>query len=89
VVATALRPMPPTGPGPESAIGGGYYALYSAYTNLLYIVRLSDGRQWVMPIPLDEFGALLNNVSYVDDTYVYFKTGTNIFRQRLDALGPR
>lgn len=88
VVPTALRPMPPTGPGPESAIGGGHYALYSAYTNLLYIVRLSDGRQWVMPIPLDEFGALLNNVSYVDDTYVYFKTGTNIFRQRLDALGP-
>lgn len=37
---------------------------------------------------MDEWRALLNDVSYVDATYVTRKTDTHVYRQRLDALGP-
>ena len=88
VVPTLRRSTPAVGPNPGAAIGGGYYVYYSGFTELIYIVRLSDARQWTMAAPVDEYRAKLSDISYVDDTYLYFRTQTEIYRQRLDALGP-
>jgi hypothetical protein len=88
VVPTLRRLTPAVGPAPGAAIGGGYYVYHSAYTGLIYVVRLSDARQWTMTAPVDEHRAALSDITYVDDTYLYFRTQTEIYRQRLDALGP-
>lgn len=84
---TAVRTMPATGPGVISAVGGGYYAT-SQVENEIYIVRLSDGYAVTYPIPIDEFNALIRGVNYIDDTYLFYRTETYVYRQRIDALGP-
>lgn len=88
VVPTARRALPKIPLGAPSAIGGGHYAVYSAYTNRIYVIRLSDARQWTVPVPVDEWQSLLNDVTYVDDDVLFYKTGTNVYKQRLDVLGP-
>ena len=88
VVATPRRAMAKIPAGAPSAMGSGHYAVYSADTNLMYIVRTSDAYQWTLPVPVDEWDAPLNDVTYIDDEYLFYKTGSNVYRQRLDALGP-
>ncbi len=87
VSGTERRSMPQVVPGASSAMGGGYYAVWGSST-AFYVVRLSDAQLWTVNIPMDEWQALLNHVSFIDDTFVFYKTDTHVYRQRLDALGP-
>ncbi len=88
VVGTPRRPLPQVEPGWTSAMGAGYYAVFSAEAGLIHVVRVSDAHLWTLPVPVDEWRAKLDEVTYIDDTYLFFKTETTIYRQRLDALGP-
>jgi hypothetical protein len=87
VAGTARRPMPAIEPGAWSAMSEGYYAVWGS-TTTYHVVRISDAQLWTVSIPMDEWQALLDDVSYVDATYVFYKTDTHVYRQRLDALGP-
>ncbi len=87
VDGTSRRAMPVVEPGASSAMSEGHYAVWGSPTTY-HVVRLSDARLWTVTIPMDEWQALLNDVSYVDATYVFYKTDTHVYRQRLDALGP-
>jgi hypothetical protein len=87
VVPTVVRPMPPLGPVEAGAVGDGYYALAGDGYHVL-VVRLADGRLWKMPLPPTNDGAYLHHISHVDATYVFYKTSTHVYRQRLDQLGP-
>lgn len=86
VQGTLRRAMPLVEPGYSSAMGEGYYAVWGTPTSF-HVIRLSDAQLWTVDIPMDEWQALLNDVSYVDATYVFYKTDTHVYRQRIDALG--
>lgn len=87
LVPTVVRAMPSVSPGTTSLVGAGYYAVATGERQYM-LVRLSDGRSWTVDIPVDEFNAILNNLSFLDAKYIFYKTQTGIYRQRLDALGP-
>lgn len=87
IVSTAVRAMPSVPPGTTSVMGGGYYAVATAAQEYM-VVRLTDGRSWTVDIPVDEWNAILNDLSFLDSTYVFYKTDTHVYRQRLDVLGP-
>jgi hypothetical protein len=87
VVPTPVRPMPPLSPTGSGAVGQGYYALGFDGEHIL-VVRLADGHLWKVAIPPTGDGAYLNHVTHVDATYVFCKTNTHVYRQRLDQLGP-
>lgn len=87
VVPTVVRPMPPLGPTEAGAVGDGYYAL-AGDGDHLFVVRLADGRLWKMPLPPTGDGAYLRQIAHVDATYVFYRTNTHVYRQRLDQLGP-
>mgnify|MGYP002378897144 CR=1 FL=1 len=86
VVPTVVRPMPPLGPTEAGAVGDGYYAL-AGDGDHLFVVRLADGRLWKMPLPPTGDGAYLRQIAHVDATYVFYRTNTHVYRQRLDQLG--
>ena len=87
VVPSMVRTMPPIHPSGVSALGEGHYAVGFDETSL-FVVRLADGRLWKVAIPPTSDGAYLNHVSHVDATYLFYKTSTHVYRQRLDQLGP-
>lgn len=87
VVPSARWALPRTPPQSPAAIGGGYYAVFSEETGAIHLFRLGDARQWTIAVPLDEFRARLEHVTHIDEQYVFFKTDTAVYRQRIDALG--
>lgn len=85
VVATPIRNMLAIGPGTTSAIGGGYYAVYSGYDDKVQIVRLSDGYGWIVtPAELQEF----RTISHIDEDYLVYRTTSMVVRVPLAELGP-
>lgn len=88
LVPRSLGEVPATGPAPRSAMGAGLYVAYSAYEDVITAVRLTDGHRWTVPVPRDETGALMNDLTYVDETYFFSKSSTAIYRHRLEAIGP-
>mgnify|MGYP002623939907 CR=1 FL=1 len=87
VVDTVVRPMPAIAAAGRGALGNGYYAVMDN-SPLYHVVRLSDGRMWTASIAITGDGTMLEDISHVDDTYVFYKTTYHIYRQRLDQLGP-
>jgi hypothetical protein len=87
LVPTARWSNLPVYPASNATIGDGYYAIVSETTRLLYILRLSDGRRWEVPIPNDEFQSPVQSMAYIDDQVLFFSTETQIYRLRLDAIG--
>lgn len=86
VVPTLLRAnIPTTGPGPTSAIGGGHYAVYSYDADVITLVRLSDGYAWTIT-PMEPLAVF--TVAYVDEDYLFYWTQRNVYRIRIDQLGP-
>jgi hypothetical protein len=70
-----------------ATIGGGYYAAVGESQRTIYVLRLSDGRRWEVPIPNDEFRSPIVSMAYIDETYLFLGTETQIHRIRIDALG--
>lgn len=86
VVPTARRSnIPTTGPGPTSAAGDGYYAVYSFDADIITIVRLTDGYAWSLT-PMEPMAVF--TVAYIDSDYLFYWTQRNVYRIRLDSLGP-
>jgi hypothetical protein len=74
-------------PSSYATIGGGYYAVVGEAQRIIYVLRLSDGRRWEVPIPDDEFKSVVRSLAYIDETYLFLGTETQIHRIRIDALG--
>jgi hypothetical protein len=87
VAPAPVRTVPSRSPT-KGVLGSGRYAFYSSSEQMLYIVRLEDARSWSFAVPVDEWRAPLANLVYLDAQYLFFATTTQIYRQRLDALGP-
>ena len=68
-------------------MSGGYWAGVGEATRTIYVMRLSDGRRWTLPIPNDEFSSPATSLAYVDSTILYMANETQIHRIHLDALG--
>lgn len=75
------------GRGPRSAIGGGYYAIYSSFVDEIHVLRFADDRRWIFRHPRDPGVGDLTDITFIDDVYIYYKTEGFGFRQRLDELG--
>ncbi len=88
VVPTFRRTTVAVGPVPLAAIGGGHYAYYSGYDGQITVVRLSDAHEWKFPPPVEEGGGGVRDIAYIDEEYIFFRSVTEMYRQRLDALGP-
>jgi len=84
VLPTKRRDLPGVGTATSSA-NQGYYAVYSHEDGRIHVYRLSDAHHWAVEIPA---GEIFYDVSYVDDTTLFFHTYETIFRVPLNALGP-
>ncbi len=85
IVPTRVRDVASGSPN-RGAVGGGYYAMYPP-EGPIQLVRLSDGRLWLVPIPHDGLDNRPVDLTFVDETYLFHTTTTQLVRQRIDALG--
>lgn len=88
VAPTLRRSLVAVGPIPSAAIGGGYYTFFSAYDARLTVIRLNDAHQWKFALPVDEHRSDFRGITYIDGEYIFFRSDVEMYRQRLDALGP-
>jgi len=85
IVAKKRRALPVLGEIPSHA-SAGFYALYSMGDKMVHVYRLSDAMHWAFKPPPSSSD--FQDVSYVDEHYVWYQTFANIYRQAISALGP-